>query len=88
MLWHNLEAVFSTTRTAQEFPGEAVKFASIHKHWIKLMKKASDTKNVLQCCFGSGSHLLLLNGIRQELEECKKSLSSYLQLKREVKYNV
>lgn len=86
MLWNNLEAVFNTPETVHEFSGEAVKFASIHKRWIKLMKKAHETKNVLNCCFGSGevSQASLLSEIRSGLEECKKSLSTYLQTKREV----
>ncbi len=85
-LWNNLEAVFNTPKTVHDFSGEAVKFASIHKRWIKLMKKAHDVKNILQCCFGSGevSQSLVLGEIKRELEECKKSLSTYLQSKREV----
>ena len=85
-LWNNLEAVFNTPQTVHEFSGEAVKFASIHKRWIKLMRKAHETKNVLHCCFGSGevTQASLLSEIRAGLEECKKSLSTYLQTKREV----
>ena len=86
-LWNNLEAVFNTPGTASEFQEEAVKFASIHKRWLKLMKKASDTKNILTCCGpGEGTHSSLLAGIRRELEHCKKSLSTYLQTKREVSF--
>ena len=47
-LWRNLEAVFSNTNTAQEFPKEAVKFASIHSSWCRLMRAAFETKNLLQ----------------------------------------
>ena len=84
-LWNNLEAVFNTPKTVQDFSGEAVKFASTHKRWIKLMRRAHEAKNILQCCFGSGevSQSALLTEIRQRLEECRKSLSSYLQSKRE-----
>ncbi len=84
-LWHNLEAVFNTAGTAKQFPEEAVKFASTHKRWIKLMKRAQSNKNILHCCFSGEEHLsVVLNGIMQELEACKKSLRSYLQSKREV----
>lgn len=84
-LWNNLEAVFNTPGTASEFQEEAIKFASIHKRWIKLMKKASDTKNILACCKpGEGTQADVLSAISQELEFCKKSLSTYLQTKREV----
>lgn len=89
-LWNNLEAVFNSPKTVHDFSGEAVKFASIHKRWIKLMKKAHSIKNILHCCFGSGevSQSLVLSKIKKELEECKKSLSSYLQSKREVREGV
>lgn len=85
-LWNNLEAVFNTPQTVHEFSGEAVKFASIHKCWIKVMRKAHRVKNILLCCFGGGdvSQSLVLSEIKRELEECKKSLSTYLQSKREV----
>jgi len=84
-LWNNLEAVFNTPGTASQFQEEAVKFASTHKRWLKLMKKASETKNILTCCSpGEGTHSALIAGIKLELEHCKKSLSTYLQTKREV----
>ena len=90
MLWNNLEAVFNTPKTVHDFSGEAVKFASIHKRWIKLMKKAYGIKNIMHCCFSSGevSQSLVLSDIKQQLEECKKSLSIYLQSKREVMHIV
>ena len=80
--------MFNSPKTVQEFAGEAVKFASTHKRWIKLMKRAHEVKNTLQCCFGTGelSQSLVLSEIRQQLEECRKSLSTYLQTKREVRF--
>ena len=84
-LWHNLEAVFNTPTTSKEFPEEAVKFASIHKRWLKLMRSTHQTKNVLQCCIGSDvPKTKLLNDIGQDLEQCKRSLSTYLLSKRKV----
>ena len=85
-LWRNLEAVFSTPSTAAEFPAEVVKFAAIHKNWVALMRRAHDTKNVLQCCCVGGGDTpvtTVLSRINQDLEECKKSLSSYLLSKRQ-----
>lgn len=84
-MWQNLEAVFNTPTTAKEFPEEAVKFASIHKRWIKLMRTAHETRGVLQCCTGGEiPKNKELSSIGSELEECKKSLSSYLFSKRQV----
>ena len=82
-LWQNLEAVFNTPSTAKEFPEEAVKFASIHKRWLKLMKAAHQTRSVFLCCMeGETPRYKQLAGIRSGLEDCKKSLSFYLRSKR------
>ena len=82
-LWQNLEAVFNTPSTAKEFPKEAVKFASIHKRWIKLMKAAHQVRSVLLGCMeGETPRDKQLADIRSGLEDCKKSLSSYLRSKR------
>ena len=82
-LWQNLEAVFNTPSTAKEFPEEAVKFASIHKCWIKLMKAAYQIRGVLLCCTeGEVPRDKQLADIGSGLEDCKKSLSSYLHAKR------
>ena len=84
-LWHNLEAVFNTPTTSNEFPEEAVKFASIHKRWLKLMRATYQTKNVLQCCLGGEvPKAKVLGDIGHDLELCKKSLSTYLLSKRKV----
>ena len=47
-LWHYLEAVFSVGRTAKDLPQEAKRFNRIDKSWTKIMKRAYDTRNVLQ----------------------------------------
>ena len=77
--------MFSNAATSKEFPDEAVKFASIHKRWLKLMKVTYQTKNVLQCCTGGEvPKARTLDDIERELELCKKSLSTYLLSKRQV----
>ena len=47
-LWQYLEAVFSNNETAKELPQEAKRFSRIDKGWTKMMKRAYDTRNVLQ----------------------------------------
>ncbi len=85
-LWQNLEAVFNTSSTAKDFPEEAVKFASTHKSWVKLMRAAHQTKSVLLCCTGGDSPREgQLATIARGLEDCKKSLASYLVSKRLVR---
>jgi len=47
-LWQYLEEVFSDPNAAKELPQEAKKFNRIDKGWVKMMKRAYDTRNVLQ----------------------------------------
>ena len=82
-LWQYLEAVFSLPETAKELPQEAKRFARIDKGWTKMMKRAYDTRNVLQCCYGEEVPKgIVLRHIHVELEICFKSLVSYLDNKR------
>ncbi len=84
-LWQNLEAVFNSPITAKDFPEEAVRFASTHRDWLQLMRLAHRTRTVLVCCSGGDPPIHhRLATIASELEECKKSLESYLTTKREV----
>ena len=82
-LWQYLEAVFSLPETAKELPQEAKRFARIDKGWTKMMKRAYDTRNVLQCCYGEEVPKgIVLRHIHVELEICFKSLVGYLDNKR------
>ncbi|XP_052089132.1 uncharacterized protein LOC127725852 isoform X10 [Mytilus californianus] len=83
-LWQYLEAVFTNVAAARELPQEAKRFTRVDKTWMKLMKKAFDTRNVLQCCHGGGegSKVLHYKIIYDELEICFKSLMVYLDNKR------
>ncbi|CAG5121564.1 unnamed protein product, partial [Candidula unifasciata] len=47
-LWQYLEAVFSNQLAVKELPQEAKRFSRIDKGWTKMMKRAFDTRNVLQ----------------------------------------
>ncbi|XP_052807484.1 dynein axonemal heavy chain 5-like isoform X7 [Mya arenaria] len=84
-LWQYLEAVFSNQVAAKELPQEAKRFARIDKSWTKMMKRAFDTRNVLQCCYGGEvPKAVLLRHVYEELEICFKSLVGYLDNKRRV----
>ncbi|KAL4232681.1 hypothetical protein ACF0H5_007369 [Mactra antiquata] len=84
-LWQYLEAVFSNQVAARELPQEAKRFARIDKSWTKMMKRAFDTRNVLQCCYGGEvPKAVLLRHVYEELEICFKSLVGYLDNKRRV----
>ncbi|KAL5009692.1 hypothetical protein ScPMuIL_011997 [Solemya velum] len=82
-LWQYLEAVFSNSYAAKELPQEAKRFVRIDKGWAKMMKRAFDTRNVLQCCYGGEvPKAVVLRHIHEELEICFKSLVGYLDNKR------
>ncbi|BFZ10052.1 hypothetical protein BsWGS_13093 [Bradybaena similaris] len=82
-LWQYLEAVFSNSLAIKELPQEAKRFSRIDKGWTKMMKRAFDTRNVLQCCCGDEvPKAVVLRHIQEELEICFKSLVEYLNNKR------
>ena len=69
----------------QEFPSEVVRFSSLNSSWLKLMKTTSETRNLMSCCLGGDSpKTSLLDKLQQDLEECRKSLSTYLIAKKQV----
>lgn len=80
-LWCSLESVFSGGDIAKQLPMEAKKFQKIDKDFDKVMRKAFDTKNVIQAC---QNDILKQNLIvfYNELEKCQKSLEGYLEQKR------
>jgi dynein heavy chain len=81
MLWCSLESVFTGGDIAKQMPLEAKKFAKVDKDWVKIMAKAEETCQVVNCC----SNELLRNTLPvmySELEKCQKSLEGYLEQKR------
>ncbi len=81
MLWTSLESVFTGGDIAKQMPLDAKKFMNVDKNWSKIMTKAAETGNVVQCC---GTELLrnTLPILYGELEKCQKSLEGYLEQKR------
>ena len=80
-LWTNLVSVFSSKSIAQELPLESKKFKGIDKQWLKIMEKAFDTKNVIQCCTNDILRSSL-PGLQEGLEVCQKKLENFLETKR------
>ena len=80
MMWCALESVFTGGDIAKQMPKEAKKFAKVDKDWAKIMAKASECRNVVECCADE----LLRNSLPPmyvELEKCQKSLEGYLEQK-------
>jgi dynein heavy chain len=79
--WMYLEAVFAGGDIMRQLPQEAKRFSTIDKAWTKIMNKANEQKNVLDFCY-ENELLLNLPNLKDQLEECQRKLSAYLEQKR------
>jgi dynein heavy chain len=82
-LWTNLVSVFNSGDISKQMPTESKKFKGINQQWLKIMERAHEQKNVIQCCTND----ILKNSLgslQEGLEFCQKKLENYLETKRNI----
>ena len=80
-LWTNLVAVFTGGDIAKAMPTETKKFKGINLQWLKIMERAKEQKNVIQCCQNDILRTSL-KPLTEGLEFCQRKLEDYLGKKR------
>ena len=81
-LWIYMEAVFSSGDIAKQLPQEAKRFQGIDKNFMKVVQKASENPNCVVACCQNDVMKTLLPHLTEQLELCQKSLTGYLETKR------
>ena len=81
-MWVYMEAVFSGGDIVKQLPQEAKRFQNIDKQFIKAVRDAVETRNVVAVCTETDTLSTLLPILTEQLELCQKSLTAFLDTKR------
>jgi dynein heavy chain len=80
--WMYLESIFiGAEDIRQQLPEEAKKFDAVDKAWKQIMVATAKDPNVVRACTTEG-RFELLKSLSERLDKCQKSLSDYLDTKR------
>ncbi|KAJ7569126.1 hypothetical protein O6H91_01G062100 [Diphasiastrum complanatum] len=79
--WMYLESIFISDDIRHQLPDEAKSFDNIDKAWKKSMAETAKNPNIVDACTAP-DRLASFNLLFTQLETCQKSLSEYLDAKR------
>ena len=82
-MWTSLVSVFKGGDIAKNMLTEAKKFSKIDKDWLKLMERANEPRNVIQC-YTNDVLKSMLGPLQEDLKFCQKKLENCLERKRKL----
>jgi len=83
-MWLGAENIFNNPSAGKDISLESKRFVRVDKTWLKTQRQSSEIRNVLQCCLSEPPKKGILKEIQKELEICNKSISLYLDRKRQI----
>jgi dynein heavy chain len=83
-MWLGAENIFNNPSAAKDISLESKRFVRVDKTWLKTQRQSSEIRNVLQCCLSEPPKKGILKEMQKELEICNKSISLYLDRKRQI----
>lgn len=83
-MWLGAENIFNNPSAGKDIALESKRFVRVDKTWLKTQRQSSEIRNVLQCCLSEPPKKGILKEMQKELEICNKSISLYLDRKRQI----